>query len=40
MSQYAPGGVFAGSREAFAEAEEWLAGPGAAGLPLAGLEEG
>jgi hypothetical protein len=40
MSQYASGGVFARSREAFAEAEEWLAGPEAAGAGLAGLEEG
>jgi hypothetical protein len=39
MSQYAPGEVFAGSREAFADAEEWLAGPEAAGLGLAGLED-
>jgi hypothetical protein len=39
MSRYAPGEVFAGSREAFAQTEEWLAGPEAAGLPLAGLED-
>jgi len=39
MSQYAPDGVFARSREAFARAEEWLAGPEAAGLGLAGLED-
>jgi len=38
MSQYAPDGVFTRSREAFAQAERWLAGPGAAGLGLAGLE--
>ena len=39
MSQYAGGLVFGRSREAFAQAEEWLAGPEAAGLGLAGLEE-
>jgi len=39
MSEYVPDGVFARSREAFAQAEEWLAGPQAAGLGLAGLEE-
>ena len=39
MSQYAPGGVFARSREAFAQAEQWLAGPGAAGLDHAALEK-
>jgi len=39
MSQYAPGQLFGRSREAFAQAEEWLAGPEAAGLELAGLEE-
>jgi hypothetical protein len=40
MSQYAPGEVFARSREAFAQAEQWLAGPGAAGLDHAALERG
>src|SRR5689334_11565452 len=40
MSQYAPGGVFARSREAFAQAEQWLAGPEAAGLDHAALERG
>jgi hypothetical protein len=40
MSEYVPGEVFARSREAFADAEEWLAGPGAAGLGHAALEEG
>jgi hypothetical protein len=40
MSEYAPGGVFARSREAFAQAEEWLAGPQAGGLGLAELEAG
>jgi len=39
MSQYAHGQLFGRSREAFAQAEEWLAGPEAAGLGLAGLEE-
>ena len=39
MSQYAPGGVFARSREAFAQAEGWLAGPAAAGLDHAALEK-
>ena len=39
MPEYVPDGVFARSREAFARAEEWLAGPAAAGLGLAGLEE-
>jgi hypothetical protein len=39
MPEYVRDGVFAGSREAFARAEEWLAGPQAAGLGLAGLEE-
>jgi len=39
MSQYARGEVFAGSREAFARIEGWLAGPEAAGLSLAGLED-
>ena len=40
MSQYAPGEVFARSREAFAQAEQWLAGPQAAGLDHAALEKG
>ena len=40
MSQYAPDGVFARSREAFAQAERWLAGPEAAGLDHAALERG
>ncbi len=40
MSQYAPGEVFARSREAFAQAEQWLAGPEAAGLDHAALEKG
>ena len=39
MSQYACEVWSARSREAFARAEEWLAGPQAAGLGLAGLEE-
>jgi hypothetical protein len=39
MSQYAPDDVFARSREAFAQAEEWLAGPEAAGLGHAAVEE-
>ena len=39
MSQYAAEAGFAGSREAFAQIEGWLAGPEAAGLPLAGLED-
>ena len=39
MSEYVAGEVFARSREAFAQAEEWLAGPEAAGLGLAALEE-
>ena len=39
MSGYVAGGGFARSREAFAQAERWLAGPGAAGLGLAVLEE-
>jgi hypothetical protein len=38
MSGYASGAGFARSREAFAQAEQWLAGP-AAGLGLAALEE-
>jgi hypothetical protein len=40
MSEYVPGEVFAGSREAFAQIEGWLSGPGVAGLGLAGLEKG
>jgi hypothetical protein len=40
VSEYVAGEVFAGSREAFAEAVEWLAGPGAAGLGHAAVEEG
>jgi hypothetical protein len=40
MSQYAPDRVFARSREAFAQAERWLAGPEAAGLDHAALERG
>ena len=39
MSGYAPEAAFARSREAFAQAEEWLAGAGAAGLEHAALEE-
>jgi hypothetical protein len=39
MSGYAPGAVFACSREVFAQAEEWLEGPEAAGLEHAVLEE-
>jgi hypothetical protein len=39
MSGYASYGVFARSEQAFARAKGWLAGPGAAGLGLAGLEE-
>src|SRR5689334_23723914 len=39
MSGYVGDGVFARSREAFARAEQWLAGAEAAGLGLAGLEE-
>ena len=39
MSQYACEVWFARSREAFAGVEQWLAGPQAAGLELAGLEE-
>ncbi len=38
-SEYAPDAAFARSREAFAQAEEWLAGPEAAGLGHAALEE-
>ena len=40
MSGYASGAGFARSREAFAAAEQWLAGAQAAGLGLAALEEG
>ena len=39
MSEYVPDEVFARSREVFARAEGWLAGPGAAGLGHAALEE-
>jgi len=39
MSGYASGAGFARSREAFAATEQWLAGPGSAGLQLAALEE-
>jgi hypothetical protein len=39
MSEYVPGVWCARSREAFARAEQWLAGAEAAGLGLAGLEE-
>jgi hypothetical protein len=39
MSGYVVSGVFAWSERAFAQAEQWLAGPEAAGLGLAGLEE-
>jgi hypothetical protein len=39
MSGYAQETAFARSREAFAQAEEWLAGPEAAGLDHAVLEE-
>jgi hypothetical protein len=39
MSGYVGDGVFVRSREAFARAEQWLAGTEAAGLELAGLEE-
>jgi hypothetical protein len=37
MSGYAQETAFARSREAFAQAEEWLAGPEAAGLDHAVL---
>jgi hypothetical protein len=40
MSEYVAGAVFARSREAFAQAEQWLAGPEAAGLGHAALEKG
>lgn len=39
MPGYAQEMAFARSREAFAQAEEWLAGPGAAGLDHAALEK-
>jgi hypothetical protein len=39
MPEYVPDEVFARSREVFARAEGWLAGPGAAGLGHAVLEE-
>ena len=39
MSGYAPDAAFACSREAFAQAEEWLLGPESAGLEHAELEE-
>ena len=39
MSGYAPEEAFARSREAFAQAEEWLAGAEAAGLEHGALEE-
>src|SRR5215470_13128426 len=39
MPGYVPDEEFARSREVFARAEEWLAGPGAAGLGHAVLEE-
>jgi hypothetical protein len=39
MSGYVPQADFARSREAFAQTEQWLAGPGAAGLGLAALED-
>ena len=39
MSGYAPEAAFARSREAFAQAERWLAGAGAAGLDHAALEK-
>src|SRR5690349_2778081 len=38
VSGYAHGGDFARSERAFAQAKEWLAGPEAAGLGLAGVE--
>jgi hypothetical protein len=40
MSGYAQEMVFGWSREAFAQTEQWLAGPAAGGLGLAALEEG
>jgi hypothetical protein len=39
MSGYAPDAAFARSREAFAQAEEWLSGPEAGGLEHAAVEE-
>jgi len=39
MSGYASGAGYARSREAFAQIEGWLAGPEAAGLQLAALED-
>ena len=39
MPEYVADAGFARSREAFAQAEEWLAGPGAAGRGHAALEE-
>jgi hypothetical protein len=39
MSEYVPDGGFARSRKAFAEAERWAAGAGAAGLGHAALEK-
>jgi hypothetical protein len=39
VSEYVAGEVFARSREAFADAEEWLAGAAAAGLGHAALED-
>jgi hypothetical protein len=40
VSEYVAGEVFAGSREAFAEAVGWLSGPAAAGLGHAAVEKG
>jgi hypothetical protein len=40
MSEYVAGEVFARADEAFAQAVEWLAGPGAAGLGHAAVEKG
>jgi hypothetical protein len=40
VSEYVAGEVFALAEEAFAEAEGWLAGPEAAGLGHAAVEEG
>jgi hypothetical protein len=39
MPEYAPDAAFARSREAFAQIEEWLDGPEAAGLEHAAVEE-
>jgi hypothetical protein len=39
MPEYVADAVFAGAREAFAQAQEWLAGPAAAGLGHAALEK-